>query len=189
MIATIILGMGVPTTVAYIIVAAVVIPALESMGFPKLPAHMFAFYFSVIAMITPPDAAAALAAAQLAGAGFFRTGFLACRLGIMAFIVPFMFIYSPELLLMGVPAAIVLAALTASVGVFALSVGVFGWFYERLPVVPRLLFIVGGLCLIKPGWITDMIGAAFLLGGAALVFRSIVRARSTCIAAEVPADS
>jgi len=172
MVATIILGMGVPTTVAYIIVAAVVIPALESMGFPKLPAHMFAFYFSVIAMITPPDAAAALAAAQLAGAGFFRTGFLACRLGIMAFIVPFMFIYSPELLLMGHPAAIVLAAITASVGVVSLSVGVFGWYREKLPILVRLLFVAGGLLLIKPGWITDAIGALLLAIGAFLVYRT-----------------
>lgn len=187
MVATIILGMGVPTTVAYIIVAAVVIPALESMGFAKLPAHMFAFYFAVIAMITPPDAAAALAAAQLAGAGFFRTGFLACRLGIMAFIVPFMFIFSPELLLMGRPVAIILAALTAGVGVFALSVGVFGWFYEKLSVWARLLFIFGGLCLIKPGWITDATGVVLLLAGAAIVRHSSAKARS--IRSSAPATS
>jgi TRAP transporter 4TM/12TM fusion protein len=173
MVATIILGMGVPTTVAYIIVAAVVIPALESLGFPALPSHMFAFYFAVIAMITPPVAAAALAAAQVAGAGFFRTGFLACKLGIMAFIVPFMFIYSPELLLMGRPLTILLAAITASAGVVALSVGIFGWFRIKLNVTPRLLFVFGGLLLIKPGWITDLVGLTFLAFGAFLVRRSV----------------
>lgn len=171
MIATIILGMGVPTTVAYIIVAAVVIPALKALGFATLPAHMFAFYFAVISMITPPVAPAALAAAQVAGAEFFQTGFTACRLGVIAFVVPFMFIYSPELLLMGSVPAVILAAFTACFGVIALSLGIFGWFHERLAVVPRLLFAVGGLLLIKPGWITDLIGVAVIGLGAFLVHR------------------
>ena len=171
MIATIILGMGVPTTVAYIIVAAVVIPALKSLGFATLPAHMFAFYFAVISMITPPVAPAALAAAQVAGAEFFQTGFTACRLGVIAFVVPFMFIYSPELLLMGSPPAVILAASTACLGVIALSLGIFGWYHEKLATLPRLLFAVGGLLLIKPGWITDLIGAAIIVLGAFLVHR------------------
>ncbi len=173
MIATFILGMGVPTTVAYIIVAAVVIPALKSMGFSVLPAHMFAFYFSVISMITPPVAAAALAASQIAGAGFFSTGFLACKLGIMAFIVPFMFIYSPELLLIGSPLAIVLAVITASIGVISLSVGLFGWFRIELTIIPRLFLIAGGLLLIKPGWITDLIGMTLIVSGAFIVRRRV----------------
>jgi len=172
MIATIILGMGVPTTVAYIIVAAVVIPALKSLGFATLPAHMFAFYFAVISMITPPVAPAVLAAAQVAGAEFFQTGFIACRLGIVAFVVPFMFIYSPELLLMGSPPSVLWAAITASIGVIALSLGIFGWLNERLSIATRLLFAAGGLLLIKPGWITDGTGAALLGLGAFLAYRS-----------------
>lgn len=171
MIATIILGMGVPTTVAYIIVAAVVIPALKSLGFDTLPAHMFAFYFAVISMITPPVAPAALAAAQVAGAEFFQTGFTACRLGVIAFVVPFMFIYSPELLLIGSPPAVILAAFTACFGVIALSLGIFGWFHEKLTVSPRILFAAGGLLLIKPGWITDLIGAAIIVLGVFLLHR------------------
>jgi TRAP transporter 4TM/12TM fusion protein len=185
MIATIILGMGVPTTVAYIIVAAVVIPALKSLGFAPLPAHMFAFYFAVISMITPPVAPASLAAAQIAGAEFFQTGFTACRLGLIAFVVPFMFIYSPELLLIGTPAAIVLAAISSCVGVVALSMGVFGWFREKLPTLPRLLFAVGGLLLIKPGWITDLIGVGLLAIGAAMV-RRVLEARSPRQATPAP---
>jgi TRAP transporter 4TM/12TM fusion protein len=166
MVATMILGMGVPTTVAYIIVAAVVIPALKSLGFTALASHMFAFYFAVISMITPPVAPASLAAAQLAGAEFFRTGFTACRLGLVAFVVPFMFIYSPELLLVGSPAKIALAAVTACVGSAALSLGMFGWYRERLSGGVRLLFALGGLLLIKPGWVTDLIGVTLLVTAA-----------------------
>jgi TRAP transporter 4TM/12TM fusion protein len=175
MVATLILGMGVPTTVAYIIVAAIVIPALKSLGFLTLPAHMFAFYFAVIAMITPPVAAAALAAAQLANTGFFRTGFLACRLGIVAFIVPFIFIYSPELLLVGNPLAIIIATISAIVGVIGLSIGIFGWFKEKLTLLTRFVFVIGGILLMKPGWVTDITGIGFIGLGILLARRSIFK--------------
>jgi len=188
MVATIILGMGVPTTVAYIIVAAVVIPALKSMGFDTLPAHMFAFYFAVISMITPPVAPAALAAAQLGGAEFFQTGFAACRLAVVAFIVPFMFIYSPELLLVGSPPAIVLATLTACAGVIAVSLGMFGWYREKLSPLPRILFGVGGVLLIKPGWITDAIGVVLLGLGAFLVHRSQIALQPLRQASPLPGN-
>lgn len=175
MVATLILGMGVPTTVAYIIVAAIVIPALKSLGFLTLPAHMFAFYFAVIAMITPPVAAAALAAAQLANTGFFRTGFLACRLGIVAFIVPFIFIYAPELLLVGNPLAIIIATISAIVGVIGLSIGIFGWFKEKLTLLTRFVFVIGGILLMKPGWVTDITGIGFIGLGILLARRSIFK--------------
>ena len=172
MVATIILGMGVPTTVAYIIVAAVVVPGLKSLGFAALPAHMFAFYFAVISMITPPVAPAALAAAQIAGAEFFKTGFMACRLACVAFIIPFIFIYSPELLLIGSVPAIALAAVTSCVGVIALTVGMFGWFRNKLSPLPRLLFGVGGVLMIIPGWVTDLIGGCLILLGTFMVRRN-----------------
>ena len=99
-IASIILGMSVPTTVAYIIVSAVSVPALKALGFETLPSHMFAFYFALVSMITPPVAPASLAGAEIAGASFIKTGLAACKLGLITFIIPFMFLYAPELLML-----------------------------------------------------------------------------------------
>ncbi|MCL1855741.1 MAG: TRAP transporter fused permease subunit, partial [Clostridia bacterium] len=100
-VASIILGMSVPTTVAYIIVSAVSVPALRSLGFGILPSHMFAFYFALVSMITPPVAPASLAAAEIAGTPFMKTGFTACKLGFITFVIPFMFLFAPELLMIG----------------------------------------------------------------------------------------
>jgi len=158
MVATIILGMGVPTTVAYIIVVAVVIPALRALGFDILPSHMFAFYFAVISLITPPVAVSSLAASEIAEAEFFQTGMTACKIGIVSFIVPFMFIYSPELLMYGALSKVILAAVTSIMGVISLSAGVFGWLWVNLALIDRVLFVLGGLMMIKPGVNTDAIG-------------------------------
>ncbi len=158
MFATIILGMGVPTTVAYIIVVAVVIPALRALGFDILPSHMFAFYFAVISLITPPVAVSSLAASEIAEAEFFQTGLAACKVGIVSFIVPFMFIYSPELLMYGALPNVILAAVTSIIGVISLSAGVFGWLWVNIAIINRALFILGGLMMIKPGLNTDVLG-------------------------------
>lgn len=162
-VASIVMGMCVPTTVAYIIVAAVAVPALRKLGFEILPSHMFAFYFAVISMITPPVAPASLAASEIAGDTFFRTGLTACKLGIVTFIVPFMFLYSPELLLQGSATSVLLASLTSVIGVIALTVGLKGWFGIYFKLLERIAMVLGGLLLIKPGFITDAVGLCLVL--------------------------
>lgn len=164
-LASIILGMSVPTTVAYIVVAAVAVPALRALGFELLPSHMFAFYFAVISMITPPVAPASLAASEIAGAEFFRTGLAACKGGLVAFLVPFMFVYSPQLLMFGSTLEVALAAITSLVGVAAFSAGVYGWLSVSLTPASRVLLAAAGLLMIKPGLATDLLGlAAICLG-------------------------
>ena len=162
MIATLILGMGMPTIGAYITVVSLIVPTLIMMGIKPLAAHMFAFYFACISAITPPVALAAYAAGGLAKANPFKVGFTACRLGLSAFIIPFTFVMSPELLLMGEPLNILLAFLTASIGVFALSAAAMGYLKRRLNILERILGFVAAIALIFPGITTDAIGLLFL---------------------------
>ncbi len=157
-LACLILGTGLPTVPAYVTVAAVAVPALIDMGVPPLAAHMFAIYFASFAAITPPDASAAYAGAGIAGADPWRTGFTATRLGVAAYIVPFMFCYGPALLLMDTPQAILWAFITAMVGTFTLAAAVQGWFLTRASVIERLVLGVSALLLIKQGLISDLVG-------------------------------
>lgn len=147
-IATLILGMGVATTVAYIIVTAVAVPALRALGFDLLPSHMFAFYFAVISLISPPVAPSSLAASEIAGSDFFRTGLTAVKLGVVSFLLPFMFIYSPELLMYGNAWKIIGTTIIALSAVIALSAGVHGWFLINLNFFERSILIGGAFILI-----------------------------------------
>ncbi len=167
MIASLILGMGLPTTAAYLILVIVTAPALADVGVPLLSAHLFVFYFGAMSAITPPVALAAYAAAGIGECDPFRTGFTATRLAIVGFIVPFMFIFGKPLILIGSPIEIILAAITATLGVFTLSIGSVGYFIKKVNVPERMLILIGAFCLIKPGYITDLIGlvlVAFVLG-------------------------
>ncbi len=167
MIASLILGMGLPTTAAYLILVIVTAPALADVGVPLLSAHLFVFYFGAMSAITPPVALAAYAAAGIGECDPFRTGFTATRLAIVGFIVPFMFIFGKPLILIGSPIEIILAAITATLGVFTLSIGSVGYFIKKVNVLERMLILIGAFCLIKPGYITDLIGlilVAFVLG-------------------------
>lgn len=161
-VASIILGMGVPTSVAYIIVAAVAIPALRQLGYGVLESHMFAFYFAVLSMITPPVAPASLAASEIAGASFFETGKVACKIGVVTFIIPFIFLHFPQLLFVGSYAEILQATATSVAGVTVFTAGVKGWLRLRLKWYERLLSCVVGFLLILPGSRTDLAGAALL---------------------------
>ena len=161
-LACIVLGMGVPTTVAYIVVAAVAVPALKELGFHTLSCHMFAFYFALVSMITPPVAPASLAASEIAGTRFMKTGFEAAKLGIITFIIPFMFLFAPELLMVGSPQDIVLAVTTSLVGVTAFAAGLKGWFLIKLPRIIRLLLIISGISMIQPGLSTDLVGLGMI---------------------------
>jgi TRAP transporter 4TM/12TM fusion protein len=163
MIASIILGMGLPTTACYILLAVLAAPALIKMGVMPIAAHLFVFYFGIISAITPPVAGAAYAAAPLAGVGPMKIGFTACRLGIAAFILPYMWVYGPALLLIGEPLKVALGVVTSVIGIAACACAVQGYMLHRLSVLERILLMIAALLLIKPGWITDGIGLALLL--------------------------
>lgn len=163
----ILLGMGMPTTAAYAVAASVVAPGLVELGIPLLTAHFFVFYFAVVSAITPPVALASYAAAGISGANPMATSVTSFRIGISAFIVPFMFFYNSALLMDGDAMEIGRAFVTAVIGVYLLSAGMQAWFVER-PVVwfNRILLVAAALFLIEGGLMSDLIGA----GLTALVF-------------------
>ncbi|WP_370225238.1 TRAP transporter permease [Cytobacillus sp.] len=166
MCATIILGMGLPTTAAYLITAAVVAPALIQMGVSPLSAHMFVFYFACLSAFTPPVALAAYAAAGIADAKPMQVAFTAMKIGIVAFIIPFVFVYGPAILLQGTPIQILVSTLTALIGAFVLASGVEGWFIGKSAnIFVRILLIAASLTLIVPGLITDTVGVGLILVG------------------------
>jgi len=166
MCATIILGMGLPTTAAYLITAAVVAPALIQMGVSPLAAHMFVFYFACLSAFTPPVALAAYAAAGIADAKPMQVALTSMKIGIVAFIIPFVFVYGPAILLQGTPTQIIVSTLTALIGAFVLACGVEGWFIgKRANFIVRIFLISAALTLIIPGIITDAIGLGLIVGG------------------------
>jgi TRAP transporter 4TM/12TM fusion protein len=176
MITSLLLGMGVPTTANYVITSTIAAPALVQMGVPILAAHMFAFYFGIIADVTPPVALAAFAGAGIAGSNPMRTGFNAFKLAIAAFVVPYIFVLSPTLLMINATAATVLwSTCTALVGMVGLSAAMIGYFLAPIAMPIRVLFFIGGLALIDPGVSTDAIGAGVL--AALMVFQYIKRRR------------
>jgi TRAP transporter 4TM/12TM fusion protein len=159
-IAGIILGMGMPTTPAYIVMVALLVPALIKMGAVTPAAHMFAFYFAILSAITPPVALAVFAAAGLAKADIWATGWAAMRAGAPAYIVPFMFIYEPALLMIGDWTTSLHALASAVVGVVLLAGGLFGYLLRPASAWQRALLIGAALLLIKPGLLTDVAGLA-----------------------------
>jgi TRAP transporter 4TM/12TM fusion protein len=166
-VAGIILGMGMPTTPAYIVMVALLVPAVIKMGVVAPAAHMFAFYFAILSAITPPVALAVFAAASLAKADIWTTGWAAMRAAAPAYIVPFMFVYEPMLLLIVKDWSaewpfVLWSVMTATVGVICLAAGLFGWLLGHASMWQRGLLLVSALCLIKPGLITDAIGLALL---------------------------
>ena len=160
--AGIILGMGMPTTPAYIVMVALLVPAVIKLGAVTPAAHMFAFYFAILSAITPPVALAVFAAAGLAKADMWATGFAAMRAAAPAYIVPFMFIYEPALLLIGDWSTILLAVPTAILGVICLASGLHGWLLGPAPPWQRVLLVASALLLIKPGVTTDLVGLGLL---------------------------
>ncbi|MEO0911124.1 MAG: TRAP transporter fused permease subunit, partial [Pseudomonadota bacterium] len=158
MMISIILGMGMPTTAAYAVAASVVAPGLIGLGIEPLVAHFFVFYFAVVSAITPPVALAAYAGAAISGAEPMRTSVTSFRVGLAAFIVPFMFFYSPGLLLQADITTVMLNALTAIIGVYFLSGAVQGYLNSPLNPFWRILLLVAALCMISGDWRTDLIG-------------------------------
>ncbi|MBM3490052.1 MAG: TRAP transporter permease [Alphaproteobacteria bacterium] len=168
MCAGIILGMGMPTTPAYIMQAALLVPAIIKLGVEPMAAHMFAFYFSCLSAVTPPVALAVYAAASIAGAGLWGAGVQAVKFAAAGFIVPFFFVFNPALLFSGPWPEILRAVLTGGIGVVALAAGLEGYFLRRASWLERVLFLAAALLLIDPAALTDTIGAGILAFGLVL---------------------
>ncbi len=162
MTAGIILGMGMPTTAAYIVQAALLIPALIKLGVVPIAAHMFVFYFAIISAITPPVAMAVYAAAGIGKTPLWATGIAAVQLGATGFIVPFMFVYGPSLLFVGSWAEIITTIASASIGVTCLAASLHGYLMRPASMWQRAVLLVAAILLIVPGYITDLIGLALL---------------------------
>ena len=167
MICCIVLGMGVPTTANYVIMATITAPILIEMGIPMLAAHMFVFYFGIVADITPPVALAAYAGSAIAKSNPFKTGVEATKLAITAFIVPYIFAYSPNMLLIieGYEASVfdvISIFATSLIGIYAISSGMEGYMHHHESIWQRLLLIGAGLCMIIPEPITDIVGLVII---------------------------
>lgn len=181
-----VLGMGLPSIPAYIITATMAAPALAGFDIPILSAHMFVFYFGVFANITPPVCLAAFAGAGISGGDPMKTGFLALKLALAGFIVPFMFIYNPAMLMidptgLAVTAKdfplppiidIVTVVLTSVTGVIALSAALEGYFKGSLNSLTRAILAIGALLLIYPELTTGLVGGVIVLGIAVLNVRA-----------------
>jgi TRAP transporter 4TM/12TM fusion protein len=167
MLAGIVLGMGMPTTPAYIVMTSLLVPAIIKFGVIPPAAHMFAFYFAILSAITPPVALAVYAAAGLAKSDLWITGLAAMRIAATSFVVPFMFVYEPALLMIGDWPTILWSTFTAAIGIMLFAAGLHGYLLGPSTLWQSILLVVAGLLLIDPGLMTDAIGivlAAVVLG-------------------------
>ncbi len=159
MLCCIVLGMGVPTTANYCIMAATTAPILIRMGVPVMAAHFFVFYFGIVADITPPVALAAYAGSAIAKSNPMKTAFNASKLAVAAFIVPYMFCFNPAMLLIDTTAIqVVQISITAFIGIFALAAALEGYCFANMNAVIRIVIAAGGLLLIHPALATDLVG-------------------------------
>lgn len=182
MVTCMILGMGLPSIPSYIITSTIAAPALVQLGIPALVAHMFCFYFAMFANLTPPVALAAFAAAGIAGGSPMKTGWASVKLALAGFILPYMFVYNTDLLLLDTPIAkAVQVALTAAVGVFLISVAVEGFLFSKVNIVLRIISILGAYLLIDSGLVTDLIGIAIF--AVVIIFQKTIAKKSATITA------
>lgn len=158
MIASIIMGMALPTIVTYMVLSVLVAPTLIEMGVVPIAAHMFVLFFGVVSFVTPPIAFAAFAGAAIAGSDPMKTAITSSRLAICSFILPFMFVYNPELLLVGTGLNLWLAILSALIGIISISMAVQGYIFKELNAIKRILLFVTGLILVQANVMTDLIG-------------------------------
>lgn len=179
MVIVIILGMGMPTTAAYAVAASVIAPGLIQLGIQPLVAHFFVFYFAVVSAITPPVALAAYAGAAIAGSDAMRTSVEAFKLGLAAFIVPFMFFFSPGLLGEGDFPTVARNCATALLGIYFLAAAVQDWLRTRLGLLPRLLALAAAFCLIEGNWMTDLAGITL---GALVILQQFIARKPRALA-------
>ncbi len=182
MLCCIVLGMGVPTTANYCIMAATCAPILIRMGVPAVAAHFFVFYFGIVADLTPPVALAAYAGAAIAQANPMKTALTSTKLAIAAFIVPYVFALNPAMLLVDTTIGeVILICITSLVGIFAISAALEGYVFHKMPWFLRITCAAGGLMLIYPGLVTDTAG--LLLVGASLLIQYVGgKSQKTCLA-------
>lgn len=177
-----VLGMGMPTAVIYVMLAVLVGPVFERLDVIPLAAHLFLFYMGMLSMITPPVCLAVFTAAAIAQADMWKTGFIAMRLGAVAYIVPFVFVYSPGLLMMGSWINIFLAVVTATIGILFLCWALSGWITRQLALVPRLCLALCGLAAMPSptagGWILAGNVIGLLCGGAIVAYEVLVQRRN-----------
>ena len=170
MLCCIVLGMGVPTTANYCIMASTCAPILIQLGFSPVAAHFFVFYFGIVADITPPVALAAYAGSAIAKSNPMKTGINATKLAIAAFIVPYIFAYNPSMLFVGNVEwyDVLLISVTALLGLFGIAAALNGYLYKKIPVLFRLALVAGGLCMMIPGTVSDVAGL-IVVGGIVLI--------------------
>ena len=172
MITSLILGMGVPTTANYLITSTIAAPIVMQLGVPALAAHLFTFYFGILADITPPVALAAYAGSAIAKGNPFKTGVQATKLAIAAFIIPYIFVMNPALIMIDTTfMEVVRITATSLVGMFGISGGMTGWVYGYANPVERVALIIGGLLLINPSFVTDISGVGII--AAILIYQRI----------------
>ena len=164
MIASLILGMGLPTAAAYILVATLAAPALEQLGINQLAAHLFVFYSAMLSSITPPVALAAYAASGLANANPFKIALVSCQFGIAAFIIPYFFAYNPVLI--GIEASIemiLIAAFSAIFGSLSLAIAIQGWLFSKISFIERGIYLFVTFCLLSTSFLLGFIGVVSLI--------------------------
>ena len=177
MLCCIVLGMGVPTTANYCIMAATCAPILVKMGIPEVAAHFFVFYFGIVADLTPPVALAAYAGAAIAHANPMKTAFTATKLAIGAFIVPYVFALNPAMLFIDTTVGeVILICITSIVGIYGVSAALEGYFLRSMRWYERIACAAGGLLLIYPGWVTDIVGLCLV--SAVVVLQLIERKKA-----------
>jgi TRAP transporter 4TM/12TM fusion protein len=162
MLASLLFGMGLPTVVCYVLLASTVCPSLVNLGATPMAAHLFVYYFGMLCMVTPPVAFASYAGAAIAKADPMKTGWAAWTFALAGFLLPYMFIYNPPLLFDGPWHEILLSFVTGSIGVICLGAAVIGYFASDTKIEERLLLFAASFLLIKPGWITDLLGLVCL---------------------------
>ena len=183
MVCCIVLGMGVPTTANYCIMASTCAPILNQLGFPAVAAHFFVFYFGIVADITPPVALAAYAGSAIAKSNPMKTGINATKLAIAAFIVPYIFAYNPSMLFVGDVAwyDVIIISITALLGLFGIAAALNGYLYRKIPVILRIALVAGGLGMMIPGLASDLIGLAVV--AAVVAFQYFSNKKQTASAA------
>ncbi|MDI6754177.1 MAG: TRAP transporter large permease subunit, partial [Thermodesulfobacteriota bacterium] len=165
MITAIILGMGMTTTAAYIIAAAVLAPALVGLGVPALAGHLFIFYYAILSGLTPPVCIAVYTASAISGGQWLTLAWISIRLSIAAYVIPYFFIFEPAFLMQGSFLDILGKALLAILAMFPIEAGIMGHFLKPTTILERFLFLFGGLGMLHPSWSTDVIGVALVVLG------------------------
>lgn len=188
LLVSIILGLGLPTVTAYLILAALLAPGLIKLGASPVAAHLFIIYAASMAGITPPVALTSFAAAAIAEADPWETSWSAVKLGLSVYIIPFMFVFGPGLLLIGDSGEVIGTLITATVGIIALSATVIGWFLVPLKLIERAISMIGAIMLIDPGLITDLIGFSLVALVAILAIRRRMKQNLSVASASVASD-